>query len=98
MEIRYRDKKLRETCTSDNAMRKAHPEPIPKNLRRRIKQLESARAIADVLDGLGKWHPLTARGVLVYASSLSANYRLVVQFSEAGPSCSAEVQSIEDYH
>ncbi|KIQ05766.1 MULTISPECIES: hypothetical protein [Curtobacterium] len=98
MEVLYSDKKLRQICTSDKAMRKAHPEPIPKNLRNRIKQLESALVVADVLDGLGKWHPLTGRGVLVYGASLSANYRLVVQFSETGSSCTAEVQSIEDYH
>lgn len=98
MEVGYSDKKLREMCSSDRAMRKAHPEPIPKNLRNRIKQLESALVIADVLEGLGKWHPLTGRGVLVYAASLSANYRLVVQFSETGSSSTVEVQSIEDYH
>lgn len=98
MEVVYSDKKLDAVCTSDRAMRMAHPEPIPKNLRKRIKQLESAFAIAEILDGLGKWHPLTGRGELVYAASLSANYRLVVQFFETKSSCSAEVLSIEDYH
>ncbi len=60
--------------------------------------MESAGTIRDLLDGLGKWRPLTGRGHLVYAASLSANWRITVQFEEHDDgSADATVLSIEDY-
>lgn len=99
MRIAYDTSELEKVCTHTRAMRMKYPEPIAKGLQRRIKQMESAATIRDLLDGLGKWHPLTGRGRLVYGANLSANWRVTVQFEEHDDgSADATVTSIEDYH
>ncbi|MDB5243961.1 MAG: plasmid maintenance system killer protein [Spirosoma sp.] len=98
MMVTYDTKHLASTCTVDREMRKAYPANMLKPLKLRIKEMESASTIRDLQEGLGKWHPLTGRGAGVYAASLSANYRLIVQFDERDGAVTANVRSIEDYH
>jgi proteic killer suppression protein len=95
----YETPKLRDVCTNDKLMKKAHSAPeVWKPLQRRHGDLVRAPSLADLLAGLGKWHPLVGRGAFVYASNLSANYRLVVQFYLEEQPPRAHVLSIEDYH
>lgn len=80
-------------------MQKRYALPIASAIKRRIKQLESAVTIDDLVQGPGKWHTLTNRGTLVYAGRLSANWRIVVQFRNAdGGVIEAHVLEIIDYH
>jgi plasmid maintenance system killer protein len=80
-------------------MQKRYAQPIASGIKRRIKQLESATTIGDLMQAPGKWHTLTNRGTQVYAAHLSANWRIVVQFLDAkGGSIEATVLEIVDYH
>ena len=95
--VSYSSQKLMASCTQLKAMNKAFTSPeVRKALPRRIKELESATYRQDVLDGLGKWHPLTGRGELVYAAHLGKNWRIVAQFDTRGDG--VLVVAVEDYH
>jgi plasmid maintenance system killer protein len=99
MKVRYDTSELEASCTIEKTMKKRYARPIASALKRRIKQLESAVTIGDLLEGLGKWRPLTNKGVLVYAGNLSANWRIVVQFRTSDMDIvGAVVLEIIDYH
>lgn len=99
MQVTYESKKLEKKCTKSREMRMAYPDQIVKPLQRRMKQIESATSVADLQAGLGSWHPLTGRGPGVYAAKLSANYRLVVRFSDVETTdILAHVLDVGDYH
>jgi plasmid maintenance system killer protein len=98
VDVEYENKKLKASCTTNKGMQKAYSAIIGSALKRRIKELESAASIEDVLAGLGKWHSLTARGDCVYGGHLTANYRVIVQFRATGTHIVAWVLSVEDYH
>lgn len=99
MKVRYDTSELEASCTIEKTMQKRYAQPISSALKRRIKQLESALTISDLLEGLGKWHALTNKGTLVYAGNLSANWRIVVQFGNSDEGLvEAVVLEIIDYH
>ena len=80
-------------------MQKRHAQPEANGIKRRIKQLESAVSIDDLVQSTGKWHTLKNRGTSVYAGNLSANWRIVVQFRQTvGGLVEATVLEITDYH
>ena len=98
MDIAYASSKLERWCTNEKEMRKQFQPAICKTLRRRIKQLESASNLTDILEGLGKWHALTGMGESVYAATLSANWRIVVQFGKSENAVDVTVMQVVDYH
>lgn len=98
MQISYETEALENACTNSRVMRRSYSDACCKGIQRRIKQLQSASQLADLTSSVGKWHSLAGRGPLVYAAHLTANYRLVVQFTTLNGVTSATVLSIEDYH
>lgn len=70
---------------------------LAKSLRRRIAELRSARVMADVLDGRGRWEQMTADRAGTWSARLSANWRLVVR-SDGPDADVAVVIRLEDYH
>lgn len=76
---------------------------IADKLRRRIKALETANSVGELVahDPLGKWHPLSANLDGLWAGKLSANYRLLVRpESSLDPRSAVTVTviDIDDYH
>lgn len=93
LEVRYEDKKLEKLCTDEREMRRKRGD-IADKLRRRIKALETAETVGELLthDPLGKWHPLGANLDGLWAGKLSANYRLLVRPEHsADPLCAVTV-------
>lgn len=100
--MRYEDKKFEKLCTDEREMRKKRSD-VASGLRKRIKALEVAKDIGELLvyDPLGKWHALTADLDGCWAGKLNANYRLLVRPEDsADPLRAVTVTAIEiiDYH
>lgn len=82
--MRYADKKTEKLCTDEREMRRKRGD-IADRLRLRIKALETAANLGELTthDPLGKWHPLGANLIGLWAGKLSANHRLLIRPEES---------------
>jgi hypothetical protein len=79
VKVDYSDDRLRAACLSTRVARKEYGEVLAKALGRRIKQLEAADTVADLLDGVGRWHWLDADRAGQLAGSLTGNVRIITE-------------------
>lgn len=101
MEVVYASSKLEETCLVERAGNKSHGADVAKIIRKRIAQLRAAESVADLLQGLGKWHPLSGNYDNCWATHLTKNWRLIIRDASPETTASAvviEVVEIVDYH
>lgn len=74
MEIKFRDKNIRELCEKRNVSMKKLGAPCARKLQLRLLQLEAAGSVTDLV--AGKPHQLSGDRSDEYAVSLHAGYRL----------------------
>lgn len=75
MEIRYRDKKLRDLCEKRAIAERKLGADCARKLRVRLTGLEAASSVADLV--AGRPHPLTGDRDGQFALDLTSGYRLV---------------------
>lgn len=90
------DSKLAKQASDAKEAQKQLGRDLAKGLHNRVKQIEAAESIADLLIGLGKWEGLVGDRKGTYSCRLTANWRLIVGFSEDEKE--ADLIEIEDYH
>lgn len=78
----YESERARDLCTRRRAAQRLFGESGAKRLARRVKELESADSIADLLSGPGAWHRLHGDRHGTYAAKVTGPARLIVWFSE----------------
>jgi len=105
VEVSYGDKKLEKSCTNDRQMGKEYTQAVAKALKLRIKSLEAAENMLELLDDLGKWHPLEGDLKGCWGASLTGNWRIRVRGVDAEELAyqweKVEVVTVEkvyDYH
>lgn len=96
MQVTYRSKKLEKLCTNKRLMSAQLDAQVAKKLQMRLHQLRSASHLDDLFAGTGKWHRLSGERTGQIASSLTANWRLIVE--PVGDQVSILVVEIVDYH
>lgn len=90
------DSKLEKQAADAKEAQKQLGRDLAKGLANRVKQMEAAESIADLLAGLGKWEPLVGDRKGTYSCRLTANWRLIVEFSDDEKT--ANLIKTEDYH
>lgn len=90
------DSKLAKQASDAKEAQKQLGRDVANGLAKRVKQMEAAESIADLLIGLGKWEALVGDRKGTYSCRLTANWRLIVDFSEDEKD--ANLIKIEDYH
>jgi toxin HigB-1 len=102
VDIGYADDRLERACTKQKVGRQTYGEQVGKGLEKRIAQMRAADSVADLLQGLGKWHWLNGDLDGCLAGSITANWRLVVEpLDVKGKDATAvrvRVIAITDYH
>lgn len=75
MEIRFKDKRLREICEKPPIATKKLGDVVARKLRTRLSDLEGASQVGDLV--AGNPHPLTGNRAGQFALDLSGGWRLV---------------------
>lgn len=96
MRVSSTDSKLAKQASDVKDAQKQLGQDKAKGLGNRVKQMEAAESIADLLIGLGKWEALVGDRKGTYSCRLTANWRLIVDFSDDEKD--ANLIKIEDYH
>lgn len=96
MKVVCLEKKLDKQIRTKSEAVKALGKEMADKLHARVKQVESASLIQDLLAGVGKWEGLSANRSGTYSAHLTANYRIIVSFSDDETEC--EFLEIVDYH
>lgn len=90
------DSRLEKQASDAKEAQKQLGRDLAKGLANRVKQMEAAESIADLLVGLGKWEALVGDRKGTFSCRLTANWRLIVEFSDDEKD--ANLIKIEDYH
>ena len=102
MDLAFESTDLEAVCTQDRVARKKYDAAMVKGLQRRIKQIQAAVDVQELLDGLGKWHWLGAQFPDCLGGHITGNWRLIVRPDGAGPKdpTAKSVRAVEiiDYH
>lgn len=79
IDVEWSDRKLRQAAAQDRAGRKLLGGDRWSAFKRRLRTLEVADCLCDVLSAPGRFHPLSARRDEEWAASLTANWRLIFE-------------------
>lgn len=83
MEIRFKDKKVRELCEKQRVAQRELGDACARKLRARLDDLEAASSVRDLV--AGNPHPLKGDRKGQFALNLAGGYRLV--FAPANDPC-----------
>ncbi|MFG2087447.1 MULTISPECIES: type II toxin-antitoxin system RelE/ParE family toxin [unclassified Spirillospora] len=107
MEVRYADPDLRDLCASDRALRKTYGAVCAKRIAARLRTLDAADSIDDLMRAPGHCHPLNGEYYRdCFAFRLHGGLRLVFRLmtdeerkdQEIPDDTAALVVEIIDYH
>ncbi len=107
MEVRYADPDLRDLCASDRALRKKYGAEGARKIGIRLRTLEAAESIDDLMCTPGRCHPLKGSYYAgCFAFVLHAGWRMVFRpmteeerrTAEIEEETAALVVEIIDYH
>ncbi|MEU8804458.1 hypothetical protein [Spirillospora sp. NPDC048819] len=107
MEVRYADPDLRDLCASDRALRRTYGAVCAKRIEARLRTLDAADSIDDLMRAPGHCHPLNGEYYKgCFAFRLHGGLRLIFRLmtdeerkdQEIPDDTAALVVEIIDYH
>lgn len=101
MDVSYSSGKLEKVLTTERELKKNYKAQWVPKIKMRIKELEIADNLEELLDGPGHWHPLTGNLAPMWAGEVSGNFRMLITPGSDGRAAevtAVTVEKIDDYH
>lgn len=101
MDVSYSSSKLAKVLTTERELKKNYKAQWVTKIKMRIKELEIADNLEELMDGPGHWHPLTGSLAPMWAGEVSGNFRMLITPGSNGRAAEVTaviVEAINDYH